>query len=80
MSAFKLVGRFSESTPAYYRGTVGLQGKKRVYVSREDFDRFSPKTIKRWIVYSGYDIEVYEQIDGKWVLLSQQKAVKEVKT
>lgn len=48
----------------------GRQFKKRVYTSKEIFDRHSPEWINRWIRY--YDIEIYEQVKGKWELLEKR--------
>ena len=67
MSSFKIVGRITENTTSWY-GTrkVGRQGKKRVYVTREDYEKYSPETAKRWSKFCGLDVEAYEMVDGKW--------------
>lgn len=69
MSAFKIVGRVANERTPYgsWLGKVGTQWKKRVYVSREDFEKYAPETAKRWkrLVL----VEAYEMKKGKWVLI-----------
>lgn len=69
--AYKIVGRFNKIKlqPSWYKGKPGVQAKKTVYVSREDFDKYSPETIERWGDSMKLIIEIYETDDnGKWVL------------
>jgi len=63
---FKVISRFRDrdKQASWSRGIPGRQDKKRVYTSKEDFDKHSPKIIKRWSVYM--DVECYELIEGKW--------------
>jgi len=63
---FKVISRFREKEHqvSYLRGIPGRQHKKRVYTSKEDFDKYSPELIDRW--YPLMDVECYELIEGKW--------------
>ena len=66
--AYKIVGRYTKNTPRWGGcGNVGTQAKKRVYISRNDFERYAPDTAERWLNFCGYDVEVYQTIDGIWV-------------
>jgi len=59
---FKVIGRYrpkDEQSP-WCRGKPGLQAKKRVYTSFEDFEKYSPETINRY--NDIYKAEVYELI------------------
>jgi hypothetical protein len=51
-------------------GKVGLQAKKRVYTSFNDYLKYGKPLTERW---SGprmlYQVKHYELIDGVWVLL-----------
>jgi hypothetical protein len=58
MSAWKIVGRITDRSSEFARGKVGCQFKKRVYVSKEDFDKYSPEIIRRWNLYLKVKIEV----------------------
>ena len=68
METFKVVGRFKKEDlqKSWSRGKEGTQAKKRIYVSKSDYEKHSGDLIKRWI--KSYDIEVYKLIDGIWVL------------
>ncbi len=51
------------------KGKLGCQAKKRVYTSHDDFERYGPELTRRWENFCRYDVENYELIDGKWVVL-----------
>ena len=74
MGAYKIAGRQTDHTSSWLHGKVGRIEKKRVYVSKEDFDKYSPETIKRW-VHCKYQVEVYEMIDGKWVEIKRYEVL-----
>lgn len=65
---FKIVGRITDDTK-YHRGKIGRQAKKRVYTSAEDYHRYGPELADRWAKWCGFDVEHYELIDGKWIML-----------
>jgi hypothetical protein len=67
MGAFKIVGRHSATQSSWVRGKVGTQANKRVYTTREDFERYAPETAERYRNFCKYDVEFYEQIGSKWV-------------
>lgn len=67
MSAFKLVGRHSERAPTWCSGKTGTVAKKRVYITEEDFNKYAPKTAKRFYAYNEYDVEFYRMLDGGWL-------------
>lgn len=58
VTAYKVVGRCSKTK---------RQKKKRVYVSYEDFKKYSPDVIKRYSRCYGI-AESYRFIGGEWVI------------
>lgn len=67
MSAYKVVGRFREKElqESWNQGKPGTQAKKRVYISLDDFIKYSPDLITRW--ETSYDVEVYKNEDNEWI-------------
>jgi len=65
--SFKVIGRNKpyDEQKSWQHGEPGVQAKKRIYTSLKDFQRYSPKLIKRY--KNLYEVEVYELIDEKWV-------------
>jgi len=49
------------------RSKEGLQAKKRVYVSRADFDRYGPELVDRWQRFNRYDVTAHALIDSVWL-------------
>ena len=65
---FKVIARFASpedvSSRWVPRGIIGRIANKRVYTSKEDFDKYAPETIDRYKTM--YATSVFELIDGKW--------------
>ena len=68
MIPHKVVAKYKQEDmqKSWSKGKPLNQAKKRVYISEEDYNRYSPNLIKRWS--RGYYIEVSQYIDGKWVI------------
>ncbi len=64
---FKVEARHKpkDEQPSWRRGSPLCVAKKRIYTSLEDFEKYSPKTIKRYKEL--YMVEVLELIDGHWI-------------
>ena len=60
--SFKLIGRHPFN---------GRQVKKRIYTSREDYQKYYNETAKRYLTY--LDVECYELINGKWLMFHSEK-------
>lgn len=56
MAVFKVVSKYN-----------GKQVKKKVYETKDKFDKYSPDLINRWS--DNYDIEVYELINDIYKFL-----------
>jgi len=71
MSSYKVIGRHKEKDlqPSWHIGRPMTQAKKRVYVNRDDFLRYSPDLIKRYEKI--YYVEVYrfDELNG-WILIN----------
>ena len=67
--SFKVVGKYKalEEQSAWSNGKPHTQAKKRVYTSKDDFDRYAPELIQRWRDNTKWDVTAYEMINGKWV-------------
>ena len=57
---FKIIGRHPETK---------RQIKKTVYTSEVDYLKYRVDIIRRWSTYMNLDIEEYELVDSKWVIL-----------
>jgi len=69
----KLVARFKkeEDQQSWNRGKEGTQAKKATYVNLDDYKKYSPETIKRWLKL--YDVTAFEMINGKWEQFGHEK-------
>jgi len=63
---YKIVAHFrsSDLQKSWSRGKEGTQAKKATYVNYDDYKKYSPETIKRWLKL--YDVTAFEMINGKW--------------
>jgi len=63
---FKVIGRYD-----------GIQKKKRVYTSFEDYLKYKDDLIARNLRI-GYNVECYELINGEWKLIEETITDKKV--
>ena len=62
----KLVARFKkkEDQQSWNRGKQGTQAKKAIYITNDDYKKYSPETIKRWLEL--YDVTAFIMVNRKW--------------
>ena len=61
---FKIVVRDSKTQ---------LQIKKRVYTSKEDYDKYKDDIIYSWVTWCKWVVELYEKVNNKWILIGGAK-------